>query len=237
MVWRVSMARRVAAMERLDAERKLTARVAHELNNPLDGVMRYVGLAQRDAGQRAKEYLDGAQAGLTRMAEFVRQLRHEAGVSTGGRRQDASALLEEAIVAMRPRAEALGVAIACETDDGASVAAPSAVFEVFCNVIRNALDAMADGGLLGIRLFAADGGCRIELADNGCGIRPEDAEVIFRPFHTTKSPHEGLGLGLAISREIVERAGGWISAAPRDGGGTAVTVHLPAAAPAHQEER
>ena len=228
---RLTMERRLASSERLAAAGQIAARVAHELNNPLDGVLRYVGLAKRAASSRAKklrEYLEGARCGLARMVEIIKSLRAEGGEAGSAAQRPAQQLLEEAIVAMQPRADALGVAVACDLDAGADAPAPVGVFQVFCNVIKNALDAMADGGLLSIRLAREGSQCVVEFADTGCGIGNDECELIFEPFYTTKPAGEGLGLGLAVSREILSRAAGSIAAAPQVQGGTIVTVRLPA---------
>ncbi len=232
---RVSMERRLATSERMAASGKLAARVAHELNNPLDGVLRYVGLAERLAGEDARRHLASARSGLRRIAQVIRELRDEGeGDSGAGRRQGVSELLAEAIVAMQPRADALGAAIVCEMDNS-ETATPSGMFQVFCNVIRNSLDAMSDGGLLKIRLASGDDRCVVEFSDNGCGIPPGSEERIFEPFYTTKGGG-GMGLGLAISREITERIGGTISASCGENGGAVMTVRLPAT-PTHRQEQ
>jgi len=221
-----SMQRKVTANERLAAGGELAARLAHELNNPLDGVMRYIGLAQRAKGRKAGRYLQHARDGLARIAEIISDL----GRSTSrARTAPLEKLLTEAVSAMQPRAEALGVTIVCDMAPEASSAIDIRIFQVFCNVIRNALDAMAGGGLLRIRLRWADGRCVVEFADTGCGLGAADAERIFEPFYTTKPPGKGTGLGLAICREILARFGGTITAAPGREGGTLVTVNVPAA--------
>jgi signal transduction histidine kinase len=225
---RASMERRLAASERLTAAGSVAARVAHELNNPLDGVLRYIGLAQRVAGEAAGEYLASARAGLTRMAEIVRSLLEQGGLRRQGR-QKASAehLLDEALAAFAPRAQALGVAVVCDLADGSAVLTDGSVFQVFCNIIKNALDAMPNGGVLSIRMRRREDRCVIELADNGCGMTQQEAQRAFEPFYTTKPTGEGTGLGLSICREILTQLGGTITASPRKEGGVVVTVALP----------
>ncbi|MFB3891623.1 MAG: nitrogen regulation protein NR(II) [Phycisphaerae bacterium] len=237
---RVSMERRLMASERLAAVGELAAKVAHELNNPLDGVTRYVGLAQRTAGQAAARHLDAARQGLLRMAGIIRDLleqgspRQGAGTPTaidrgwGPPRWAAiDRLLEEAVAAMQPRAQALGVAVACDVADSPKAPVDGNIFQVFCNIIKNALDAMPGGGLLAIRQRAGDSRVTVEFADTGCGLPAGDAEKIFQPFFTTKPPGEGTGLGLAICREIIGRMGGAITAASRPQGGALVSVTIP----------
>jgi len=225
---RSSMERRLAASERMEAMSKFAAKIAHELNNPLDGILRYVGLAKRVAGKEAAGYLDNARSGLVRMAEIIRNVlgrsrRGKAGIDWA----PVERLLDEAIRVMQPSASALSVAIICEAADDASVPGPAALFQVFCNIIKNALDAMPGGGLLKIRLYRTPSHCTIEFADTGCGLTEEQAKRLFKPFYTTKAPGEGMGLGLAVCKDILARMGGTIGAAPGPSGGAVITVHLP----------
>ncbi len=223
---RASMERRLAAGERLASVGELAGKVAHELNNPLDGVLRYIGLAERACSPGAAEYLTKARLGLNRMAGIIRDLTGEAG-GLADRRQSADKLLDEAIAVMNPLAQAAGVSVVCDVSDSAEADIAGSVFQVFCNVIKNALDAMPDGGALTIRLRCDGGQCVADFSDTGCGISDEQAEAIFQPFYTTKPSGKGVGLGLSICREILTRLGGTISARNRPEGGAIITVRVP----------
>jgi signal transduction histidine kinase len=225
---RLSMERRLAVEERLTATGAIAAKLAHELNNPLDGAMRFLGLAQRAPGEKAGKYLDQARNGLTRMAQIIRGLLDEGRPwQAAGERAPVRRLLDEAAGVMHPRAQSLGVSVVCDFDDRVDGTAEGCVFQVFCNVIKNALDAMPGGGVLTIRLRPAGTQCEVEFADTGCGLSDQEAERIFEPFYTTKPPSEGSGLGLTICREILARLGGTIAARGRGEGGAAFTVRLP----------
>ena len=225
---RVTMERRLAAGERLAGAGEVAAKVAHELNNPLDGVLRFIGLAERAGDAGAAEYLQRAREGLMRMSEIIRSLREAGGLrSAGGQKGPVERLLDEAVGVMQPRAQALGVAIVSDVQQDACLAVEVEVFQVFCNVIKNALDAMPGGGMLNVRLRGGPGCVVVEFADTGCGLAAGQAEEIFQPFYTTKAPGEGSGLGLTICREILARSGGTIAAASRPGGGAVVTIQLP----------
>ena len=226
---RISAERRLATGERLAAAGTLAAQVAHELNNPLDGVLRFIGLAERVAGDEAAEYLKQARGGLMRMAQIIRGLLEQGRPwQRAGERAAVQQLLDEAVRTMQPRAQTIGVTMVCDFDDRVDGTVEGSVFQVFCNVIKNALDAMPDGGLLTIAVRPDEGGgCEIEFSDNGHGLSEAEAERIFQPFYTTKAPDRGSGLGLAICREIVGRLGGTIAAGPRAEGGATVAVRLP----------
>jgi len=224
---RASMERRLVAQERMGALGRLAGRVAHELNNPLDGILRYVGLAQRAEGDKAGEYLANARSGLERMAGIIRDMLGQTATGAPGvDRAPVELLLDEAIMVMQPPALARGVALACDVAEEACTPVPQCLFQVFCNVIKNALDAMPDGGLLGVRMSRRDDNCVIEFADTGCGLAGEDTERIFEPFYTTK-PGRGAGLGLAVCRSMLSRARGTITAAARTDKGAIFTVTIP----------
>jgi signal transduction histidine kinase len=235
---RASAERRLAASERLTAQAKAAARMAHELNNPLDGVLRYVGLAQRLAEGQAGEHLAAAKDGLMRMAEIIRDML-DASAASRGYRQSLTQLLDEAVSAFAPRAEALGVRVECNLPtgqaglvEGADTAVDARMFQVFCNVIKNALDAMPSGGVLAIRTRVSDGQCVLTFADTGCGLTAKQVRHIFEPFYTTKPAGQGIGLGLTISRETVTALGGEIVVAPGAKIGVVVTITLPTCLPA-----
>lgn len=230
---RLSMEQRLAVSERLAAVGKLCASVAHELNNPLDGLLRYINLALRigENSGHAKliEYLRCARDATLRMVRVVRELlefsRNSPSASGG---QAVDRLVEEAVGAMRPGAARQNVSIVCHFQDAETPPTyGSNLFQVFCNLIKNAVDAMPNGGTLTISARVESHEVVVRFQDSGCGL-PADASRLFEPFFTTKPLGQGTGLGLAVSREIVEKYGGSVTATDRtDGPGAVFTVRLP----------
>jgi len=100
--------------------------------------------------------------------------------------------------------------------------------QVFINIINNAIDAMDEGGTLKVHTAHVPGGLEVHIRDTGRGISPENIEQIFEPFFTTRMAEKGLGLGLSLVREIVDRYGGEIRVESAPGKGSTFTVHLPA---------
>ena len=229
---RISMERRLAVSERLAAVGKLAARVAHELNNPLDGILRYTNLAIRRAGDledpKIVEYLESIKSGITRMSQILSALL-EFSRSTPGTIEQATInkIVEDAITAMEGRAGDANVTVVCnfhQTD--MPVVRGSSIFQVFCNLIKNAIDAMSEGGTLTITTDIAEADVVVTFEDTGVGL-PDDVEKVFEPFFTTKEQGQGTGLGLAVCKELIERYSGSITAARRKPHGTVMTVKIP----------
>jgi signal transduction histidine kinase len=228
---RLTLERKLLASQRLAAIGEVAAKVAHDLNNPLDGVCRYIGLAQRTKGRQSDRYLESARGGLTRMAGIIRQLLDQGNSRSGMQMSPLGELMAEAVNAMLPAAQAGGVTINCQCADLACPA-DGQLFQVFCNIIKNAIDAMPDGGMLTVSHRLAGECVELQFTDTGCGIAVEYLEKIFEPFYTTKQLGKGTGLGLSICRQIVNRLGGTIAAANTPGQGATITIQLPQA-PGH----
>jgi len=222
-----------ADTERLATLGKLTSKVAHELNNPMDGILRYINLTIRIVEQenleKAKEYLIQCRKGLMRMVQIVSELL-EFSRSTYAPFEHIKIehIIEDAIKTMDTRAETSNVRILSSYAAGIPEIPSGNLFQVFCNLIKNALDAMPDGGQLRISTrLIANKTVAVEFRDTGAGFAPENANVIFEPFFTTKDKGKGTGLGLAICKDIIERYNGRITAENAPGGGSIFTVYLP----------
>ncbi|MHC4061540.1 MAG: two-component system sensor histidine kinase NtrB [Planctomycetota bacterium] len=225
--------RRLYQAEKLAAVGKLASEVAHELNNPMDGILRYINLALRIVDQqdlqKPKEYLTQSRQGLLRMVHIVSDLL-EFGRTTCAPFEHVKieSVIDDAIKTMGARAEALNVQISRTYAADLPQIRGDNLFQVFCNLIKNALDAMPDGGQLSISTrLAPDNTVVVEFRDTGAGFDPENAEAIFEPFFTTKHKGKGTGLGLAICKDIVERYHGRITAQNHPDAGSIFTVYLP----------
>jgi C4-dicarboxylate-specific signal transduction histidine kinase len=113
--------------------------------------------------------------------------------------------------------------------------------QVLLNLLLNAADAVAEAvpprrADIVVRARAVEGGVRLEVEDNGPGIRPEVMPKLFEPFFTTKPPDKGTGLGLALCREYVSRAGGTLRAENRAEGGARFILEVPGVRPASEGE-
>ncbi len=231
---KVNIQRQSANTERLAAVGKLASKVAHELNDPLDGILRYVNLAMRIVEQenleKPKEYLTQCRKGLMRMVQIVSELlEFSRSTYTPSEYTGIEQIIEDAIKTMVSKAEALNIRIQRNYTSGIPQIRSGNLFQVFCNLTKNALDAMPDGGELRISTrLAADNTIIAEFHDTGTGLPPENTEAIFEPFFTTKDKGKGTGLGLAICRDIIESYQGRITAENTPEGGSIFTVYLPA---------
>jgi signal transduction histidine kinase len=231
--------------EKLAMIGRLASGVAHELNNPLDGVRRYVRMTQEGLDTEKtelSEYLERAMSGLSRMTSIVRQLlTFSRNIVIENELENLRTMLEEVVRTLLPTGRA-GPTIELE-NPYLDIPVQRALFQVFVNLIKNALDAVESVGPRGrvrVRVRRGADQIDIEVEDNGVGVAAADVRRVFEPFFTTKEVGRGTGLGLPISARIVERCGGTIRFESEKGKGTLVTVTLPlrvtapAAAPAIQ---
>jgi len=227
---KVAMERKLANTERMAAVGQLAARVAHELNNPLDGIMRFINLSLRvqSPDSPAIEYLQHSRTGVMRMVAIIHDLLKFSRSTFGALdATEVNQLVEEAFKSLSAKAAAQGIEVHTDFADGLPPVRAGNLFQVFYNLVTNAIDAMPTGGRLSLRTGARDGYTEVAVRDTGTGIPPNIQDKVFDPFFTTKEAGRGTGLGLAICRDIVEKHEGTLRFTTEEGRGTEFTVRIP----------
>jgi two-component system NtrC family sensor kinase len=225
--------------EKLSSLGKLSASIAHEINNPLAGILTFAKLVSRmlaegppDDARRAtlQRNLALIERETQRCSAIVRNLLDFARERPINLRPlDARGPLDEALSLIGNQFQTHGIEIARDLEAVPDVLADfGQLRQAFVNIAINACEAMGSSGRLSVATRAAKDGLEITFADTGPGIAPERLSKIFDPFFTTKE--KGTGLGLSVVYGIVERHGGavWVESEP--GKGTTFTIRLPAAA-------
>ena len=231
---RVQMERRLAVSERLAGVGRLAAMVAHEINNPLDGILRLVSLARRagtEAGDpRVEQYLADAHKGLMRLVTIVRDLLDfSRSASSPVDPMPLRETLSEVARNMAPAAEKAGVHIGIDCNAHLPPLRSATLYHVLLNLVKNAIEAMPSGGRVEVRARSLPDAVVLSVADTGPGIPPEVLPRLFEPFFSLKATGKGTGLGLVICKDLIEKQGGTVAAANRPEGGAVFTVTIPVA--------
>lgn len=211
---------------------ELGAVMAHEIRNPLAGIKGFAQLLQRcDDPSLVRQHAAKIVSQSLRLETLVNDLLTFARDDRGKRRSlDLAVCLEECLALVGAEAATQGVRI--ELQAAPPVLAPvvaERIMQLLLNLLKNALQAMPDGGTLRVALRQDGRDATILVADSGMGIAPEQLRKIFDPFWTDKV--NGTGLGLAICQKVAEEHGGRLSAASTLGQGTTFTLTLPLTAP------
>jgi len=218
-------------ISRLTAMGEMASTLAHELNQPLSAISNYLKGSRRlignDNDERAtmmRDALDKAADQAMRAGQIIRRLRDFVSRGESERRvENITKLVEEASALALVGVKDRGIRVTFQFDPAVELVLADRVQiqQVLLNLIRNAMDAMETSAArdLAISVMAAgDSHVRVSVADTGSGIEPEVAEQLFQPFITTK--RHGMGVGLSISRTIIEAHGGRIWVEPNPAGGT-----------------
>jgi signal transduction histidine kinase len=215
--------------QRLAMIGKLAAGVAHELNSPLDGVLRFVklSLSNLDEDSDVRPWLEESVKGLDRMASIIRSLlTFSRNVVLEHEEADLGELLSESIRNLRVGLGDRNVKLATgEVPPGTGV--PKGLIQVFTNILKNAIDASPEGGTVHTSVSCADGHIIVRIRDEGPGIPESVQSRVFEPFFTTKEAGKGTGLGLPICARIMERFNGTIEIGAVPEGGTQVVLRIP----------
>jgi signal transduction histidine kinase len=222
--------------EKLTSLGQLAASIAHEVNNPLSGVLVYTQLlAKKIKGdgvpkEVALEYLSKMESELNRSTKLVRNLLDFARQSPPAFRQvNINEVINRAFDLAEHTAKMQQVRVVKElTPSLPDISADFDQLQQVCtNLILNAIQAMPQGGKLTLRSSLDKDYLKIEVIDTGYGISPENMRKLFTPFFTTKQEVKGVGLGLAVSYGIIQRHRGRIEVQSKEKEGTTFTVYLP----------
>lgn len=214
--------------ERLAQLGEMGAMLAHEIRNPLAGIKGYAQIVEKKPQDvRNAGFAKGIVKETLRLESLVNDLLAYAGSDSFPIAPvDLHDLVDGAVSFIRHEAEAQHVTVACECPEGMQVSGNrDKLGQVLLNLMKNALQAMPDGGILKIRGWGSGKNVTIAVCDSGYGIVAEDMKRIFEPFFTTKA--RGTGLGLALCKKIVEEHKGKIHVESTPGKGTTVSLVLP----------
>jgi signal transduction histidine kinase len=222
---------------------ELTASLAHEIKQPISAALMNAGTCLRWLGREEPDLAEARQAA----ARIIKDVARASDIINGigslfkkGTSQhdllDVNEVIQEMIALLRSEASRYSISIQADlADDLPKVMADRVQLQqVFMNLMLNGIDAMKESGRgneLTIKSEPADGQLLISVRDTGTGIPPQEADQIFNAFFTTK-PH-GTGMGLPISRSIVESHGGRLWATANPGGGATFHLTLPTSIGAH----
>jgi len=223
--------------EKLAAMGRLTSQIAHELNNPLYGIMNTLELLKTEIPpeNRRRKLLDMSLSEIVRLADMLRKM-----LSFSKPEQEEKKLLnvntvvDEILMLHQKQLQENDIKTHYEFHPTLPpvVASTNQLRQVFLNMIANARDAMPEGGTLTVKTYEKDGFVNIQFIDTGMGIRKDHLDKIFDSFFTTKSSVKGVGLGLSVCYGFIKEHGGDILAESTHGHGTTFTVKLPV----HTEE-
>jgi two-component system NtrC family sensor kinase len=225
--------RQIGRSQKLAAVGRLAAGIAHEINNPLTGVLTFSHLVKEKPNltEADRKDLDVVIRETTRVREIVRGLLDFARETPSEKRPvDLNAVISRTIKLFRSQKD-VRIAIQEYLDPllPQVYADPNQLQQVFLNLCLNAWEAMPSGGALTFTTAHEQGGIAVRVEDTGTGIEPQLLDRIFEPFFTTKAPGKGTGLGLSISYGIIQQHDGTMTVESTPGQGTRFTVFLPIA--------
>jgi len=223
---------RLAQQEKMAFLGRAAAQVAHEVRNPLAGLLLY---AMHLRGKVADRLTEGELSLIDKMVETINHLADTTNqvldfarpVKLSPRPVDLNRVLADVLQLLRPQLDAGRVEPRVELDESCTcvVLDEPSIRSVLMNLALNAVQAMPGGGALTVRTEAREGFVDLSVSDEGPGMSQEQVEHVFEPFYTTKS--RGLGLGMPFARKVVEQHGGAVFVESRPGAGTTVRVRLP----------
>jgi two-component system NtrC family sensor kinase len=218
--------------EKLAAMGRLTSQIAHELNNPLYGIMNTLELLKTEISPQSKrrKVLEMALSETVRLSGLLRKMLSFSKPDQEEKQAvDVNTVLDEILLLHEKQLQENDIKI--KTEFAPSLpkikASKNQLRQVFLNLVANARDAMPKGGNLNVKTSADSKNIAIELSDTGVGIKEEHIKKIFDSFFTTKDSVKGVGLGLSVCYGFVKDHGGDIQVRSQPGEGTTFTITFP----------
>ena len=229
--------------EKMASLGQLAAGIAHEINNPLTGILLYANLAleRLDMADPLRKYLETVLGDADRCKDIVKHLlAYSRQQSPVKETFQVNSLIEESLNLIRDQKRFLNIKIVREMSDDMLLirADKNQLSQVVINLVMNAIDAMDRKGTLTFRTIFSKSNEKvyIEISDTGCGIPEENLSKVFDPFFTTKEIERGTGLGLSTSYGIVQENGGNISIKETSPMGTTFLIELPLYQPKEEKQ-
>jgi PAS domain S-box-containing protein len=218
--------------EKLAAMGRLTSQIAHELNNPLYGIMNTLELLKTEVSPQSKrrKVLEMALSETVRLSELLRKMLSFSRPDQEEKQAvDLNTVVDEILLLHEKQLQENDIKI--KTSFAGELppimASKNQLRQVFLNLVANARDAMPDGGTLSVKTHSDKTHVKIEIGDTGVGIKEEHLKRIFDSFFTTKDSVKGVGLGLSVCYGFIKDLGGDIQARSAVGAGTTFTITLP----------
>jgi len=218
--------------EKLAAMGRLTSQIAHELNNPLYGIMNTLELLKTEISpeNRRRKILEMALSETVRLSDLLRKMLSFSKPDQEERHPvDINSVLDEILLLHEKQLKENDINIKYRLVEGLRLvkASKNQLRQVFLNMVANARDAMANGGTLNVTTGPDGDKVVIDITDTGTGIREEHIDKIFDSFFTTKGEVKGVGLGLSVCYGFIKDHGGDIEVKSQEGVGTTFTITLP----------
>lgn len=228
--------REAIQQEKMAAIGLLAGGIAHEINNPLGGILAFTQLLIRDAqdDKRLLRDLKEIENAAVRCKKIVSDLLDFSRTSKEREKclVDVHQLLDKVILFIEGDLKSLNIELIVEREEDLPqiMANPDRMKQIFLNLLTNACHAMPKGGVLTIKISAENHkGVRVAISDTGEGIEKSELNKVFEPFYTTKAPAKGTGLGLSIAYRIVKEHDGTIEVESELGKGATFTINFPKA--------
>lgn len=221
----------LVAADRLATVGKLASGVAHEVGNPLAGILGYLSVIRMQARGQGPvlEVADRIEAEVQRIDQIVRSLL-ELGRPSRGKAQpiDVRPVVDSCVQLLSAGRDLANVRVSVEAPPSAWLRAEAGpLSQVLVNLLLNAAQAMGGQGAVRVRVTVGEHQGQIAVEDDGPGLSEAVRQRLFEPFFTTRAPGQGTGLGLAVSRHLLAQFDGTLEAANHAGGGARFVITLP----------